>query len=114
MRTLLNDAGAFIIEDLGPGGRSVSPVPRRVVTISAAVGNRPTESGNAEAGTKDIEYEITRALVRTVPTDSTDARRWDRAHPVSTYLAQHAYAGPAGTLDDLDQGRRVPSPRPIP
>ena len=103
VRTLLNDAGAFIIEDLGPGGRSVfRPFHEELSRYLRLSATAPTESGNAEAGTKDIEYEITRALVRTVPTDSTDARRWDRAHPyVSTYLAQHAYAGPAGTLDDL-------------
>ena len=94
VRALLNTAGSFITEDLGPGGRSVfRPFHEELATYL-----RRTEASD----TSRIERAITHALLRTVPTDSTGSRLWDRAHPyVRTYLAEHAQAASNETLDAL-------------
>jgi hypothetical protein len=98
VRILLNNAGAYIVEDLGPGERSVF---RPFHEVLSEYLRRSGISGT-ERDTPRIENAITHALLDTVPTDSRNIRRWERIHPyLLTYLAEHAHAASTGVLENL-------------
>lgn len=100
VRWLLDRAAAYVVEDLGPGQRSVYRPFHDV--LAAYLRGKPTNTGpdGAEDRTeKDVWHEhqfqtekvITNALLETVPADAEGQRQWDFAHPyLRTYLVQHA------------------------
>ncbi len=100
IRWLLGKAGAYIVEDLGPGERSVyRPFHDLLAThlrSEPSAGQRETD-GTAvawEQRRSRTEATITRALIATVPAGPQDRPDWLAAHPyLTTYLAQHAAAG---------------------
>ncbi|MDQ0765364.1 WD40 repeat domain-containing protein [Streptomyces canus] len=85
IRLLQKQAGAYIVEDLGPGNRSVF----RPIHHELTAHLRGEPSGEAQT--------VTDALLATVPTTSDGRRLWASAHPyVLTYLPRHASdVGPA-------------------
>lgn len=95
VRWLLGRAGSYVVEDRGPGGRSVfRPFHDRLGEyLRDAVGAR----SEAKAG---VPEAITGALIASVGLNSE--RSWDRAHPyVLTYLAEHAHDAGGGSLSAL-------------
>ncbi|MFF3113441.1 hypothetical protein ACFVSN_30120 [Kitasatospora sp. NPDC057904] len=94
VRLLLEQAGAYVVEDLGAGNRSVFRPVHHELTAHLR-GPRP-----------DVAQTVTDALVATVPTNGEGRRLWASAHPyVLTYLPHHASdAGPAlaSLTRDLD------------
>ena len=109
VRWLIGKAGAYVVEDLGPGGRSVYR-PFHDLLAAHLRGEPNTEQDDtcpAAAGAWQqrrarTEKRITDALLATVPVDSQGRPDWPTAHPyLQTYLYQHAEAaGPetAGAL----------------
>jgi WD40 repeat protein len=86
VRRLLDRAGAYVVEDIGPGGRSVfRPFHDRLAEYLLARSSiNDQERATAEA-------TVVGALLDTL--GPSGARRWDRAHPyLRTYLAEHALA----------------------
>ncbi len=111
VRWLLGKAGAYVIEDLGPGGRSVY---RPFHDLLAAHlrgepgtghdGRDPAASGAWQQRRVGTEHVITGALLATVPAGRQGQRDWPAAHPyLRTYLAQHAAAAGPGALAVLVQ-----------
>ncbi len=103
VRWLLGRAGAYIVEDLGPGERSVF---RPFHDLLAAHLRGEPSTGQTQPDSRATttsqerrsraEMEITRALLATVPAGAHGGPDWLAAHPyLRTYLAQHAAA--AGT-----------------
>ena len=100
VRWLLDKAGAYVVEDLGPGQRSVYRPFHDVLAAYLRGEPTDTEPGSSEdLAAKDAwerhksetEKVITNALLETVPVDATGQREWDAAHPyLKTYLFQHA------------------------
>ena len=112
IRWLLANAGAYIVEDLGPGKRSVYR-PFHDLLAAHLRGEPTTEQREADPAAAAAWHErrtsteaaITRALLGTVPAAPEGGPDWLTAHPyLTTYLAQHAAA--AGTAD-----ARRPHPR---
>ncbi len=103
IRWLLAHAGAYIVEDIGPGKRSAYRPFHDL--LAAHLRGEPTteqrEAGPAVAAAwherrTRTETAITRALLATVPSGPDGEPDWLTAHPyLRTYLAQHAAA--AGT-----------------
>ena len=101
VKWLLRNAGAYIVEDLGPGGRSVFRPFHDL--LAAHLRGEPTKEQNeanpAATGAwqqrrAQAEQAITDALLGTVPAADDHTRDWEVAHPyLLTYLAQHAAAG---------------------
>ena len=100
VRWLLNNAGAYIVEDVGPGQRSVfrpfhdllaahlrgQPTDEQILTDPAAV-------DAWQQRREQIERDITRVLLDSIPSFSDGEANWELAHPyLRTYLAQHARA----------------------
>ena len=113
VRWLLGTAGAYVIEDLGPGGRSVYrpfhdllAVHLRREPATGHDGRDPAATGAWQQQRAVTEQVITGALLATVPAGRHGQRDWPIAHPyVRTYLAQHAAAGPgalAALVQDAD------------
>ena len=114
VRWLLDNVGAYIVEDLGPGQQSVFRPFHDL--IAAHLRGQPSEEqiaadpAAAEAWQQrrqQIESDITRALLDSIPTISDGGPNWEQAHPyLHTYVAQHAHeAGPdtfAELVADLD------------
>jgi len=111
VRWLLGEAGAYVIEDLGPGGRSVY---RPFHDLLAAHlrgepgtghdGRDPAATAAWQQRRAVTEHVITGALLATVPAGRQGQRDWPTAHPyVRTYLAQHAAAAGPGALAALVQ-----------
>jgi WD40 repeat protein len=108
VRWLLDNAGSYIVEELGDGGRSVFRPFHDL--IAAHLRDQPVTEG-AIAGPAasswperriQIERSITRALLDTVPTAESAGRNWSSAHPyLRTYLAQHAKAAGPETFSAL-------------
>jgi WD40 repeat protein len=94
---LLEHAGAYIIEDLGPGGRSVYRPFHELLATYLRSGSDIAASPPATAQVyrqrhRSAEIAFTEALLGTLPATPT-GRRWSDAHPyLRTYLAEHAHA----------------------
>jgi WD40 repeat protein len=86
VRWLLDKAGAYVVEDHGPGGRSVfRPFHDRLADYVRE------QSATTHDDTARVEAAVAAALLSTLSPGGI--RRWDRAHPyVRTYLAEHALA----------------------
>jgi WD40 repeat protein len=99
VRQLLDRAGAYIVEDVGPGQRSVFRPVHHLLTIHFR------ELAAATATARDpqaVQQAVTDALVNTVPLARGGHRAWTSAHPyLRTYLALHASEAGAATLADL-------------
>jgi WD40 repeat protein len=104
---LLDKAGSYIVEDLGPGGRSVFR-PFHDLLAAHLRGEPPKEQNEANPAATSAwqqyrtqaEHAITRALLASVPTADDHTRDWEAAHPyLRTYLAQHAAR--AGLLTEI-------------
>jgi DNA-binding beta-propeller fold protein YncE len=110
VRWLLAKAGAYVVEDSGPGQRSVYR-PFHDVLAAHLRGEPNAESGVGDLASDErwqqeraqIEQRITSALLSTVPA-GRHGRDWTSAHPyLRTYLAQHAAAAGTETFADLIQ-----------
>ena len=110
VRWLLRNAGAYIVEDLGPAGRSVYR-PFHDLLAAHLRGELSTEQDDRAPAVTDTwqqrrvrtEQGVTAALLATVPA-GMQGRDWRSAHPyLRTYLAQHAAAAGAGALSALVQ-----------
>ena len=110
VRWLLGTAGAYVIEDLGPGGRSVYrpfhdllAAHLRGEPATGHDGRDPAATGAWQQQRAVTEHVITGALLATVPA-GRHGRDWPTAHPyLRTYLAQHAAAAGPGALPALVQ-----------
>jgi WD40 repeat protein len=114
VRWLLDNAGAYVVEDVGPGQRSVFRPFHDLV--AAHLRGQPDDEQIAtdravraawQLQRQQVEQDVTRALLDSRPTASDGEPDWQLAHPyVRTYLAQHAHAaGPdifARLAADLD------------
>jgi WD40 repeat protein/energy-coupling factor transporter ATP-binding protein EcfA2 len=114
VRWLLDNAGGYIVEDLGPGQTSAfRPFHEMLAAHLRGEPNRETLLNDPSAAqawvarSERTEAAITRALLGTVPTDSGGHLDWQQAHPyLRTYLARHAHAASpqnlARLVTDLD------------
>ena len=105
---LFANAGAYIVEDLGPGDRSVYRLFHDM--LAAHLRGEPTSEQREltaapvarEERRNRIETAITRALLATVPAAPEGGPDWLTAHPyLTTHLAQHAAAAGTEMLADL-------------
>jgi WD40 repeat protein len=111
---LRDNAGAYYVEDLGPGQRSVFRPFHDL--LAAHLRGQPSDEQAAtdpavleawRQRPQQAEKAITRALLDSNPAASNGRPDWEHAHPyLRTYLAQHALAaGPdmfAELVGDLD------------
>ena len=109
VRWLLGKAGALIVEDLGPGERSVYR-PFHDLLAAYLRGEPIVERGETEAPEiwgkrrSRTEAAITQALLDTVPHGPQGRPDWLAAHPyLVTYLGQHAAAAGTGKLAELTE-----------
>jgi WD40 repeat protein len=109
VRWLRDRAGAYITEDLGPGGRSVFR-PFHDLLAAHLRGQPSAEAEDADPAAvsawrqRSIQSEqaVVRALLDTVSTAGSPRRDWMSAHPyLRTYLAQHAKAAAPDTFSAL-------------
>jgi WD40 repeat protein len=109
IRWLLAHAGAYIVEDLGPGKRSAYR-PFHDLLAAHLCGEPTTEQREADPAAAAAWHErrtrteaaITRALLGTVPSGPDGKPDWLTAHPyLRTYLAQHAAAAGAEMFASL-------------
>ena len=111
VRWLLEKAGAYVVEDLGPGQRSafrpfhdLFATHLRGEPSSEQIGSDPTANTNWQQRRHQAEKAITEALLATVPSDGAGRRDWVSAHPyLRTYLAQHAAAAGPEALSAVVQ-----------
>jgi WD40 repeat protein len=111
IRWLLDKAGAYVVEDAGPGERSVfRPFHDLLAThlrgepSAGQLSSRPDAKSNWQQRRQWAENAITEALLTTVPTNERSGRDWIAAHPyLRTYLAQHAASAGTETLAALVQ-----------
>ncbi|MFE5589130.1 hypothetical protein [Streptomyces sp. NPDC056549] len=96
VRWLLENAGAYIVEDLGPGGKSVFRLFHRALVThlrSQTMNGLPSSTHRQQGYEAECEQAVTDALLTTVPRNSAGQRDWLSAHLyLRTYLAQHAAA----------------------
>ena len=109
VRWLLEKAGAYIVEDLGAGGRSVyrpfHDLLGAHLRSEPSIDVDPRVAAAWEQARGRTERAIARALLATIPTASGDRPDWLMAHPyVRTYVAQHA-AARTQALAELVQDR---------
>ncbi|MGP4090316.1 AAA family ATPase [Streptomyces sp. KR55] len=109
VRWLQEKAGAYIVEDLGPGQRSVFR-PFHDLLAAHLRGEISAEQAAADSAALHIWQErqartqeaLTSALLSTVPTSASGQRQWLSAHPyLHTYLAQHAATAGTDILSAL-------------
>jgi WD40 repeat protein len=109
VRWLRDRAGAYITEDLGPGGRSVFR-PFHDLLAAHLRGQPSAEAEDADPAAVSAwrqrsvqsEQAVVRALLDTVSTAGSPRRDWMSAHPyLRTYLAQHAKAAASDTFSAL-------------
>lgn len=104
---LIENAGGYITEDLGPGETSVYRPYHNLLTTylrgeRAGVGGSPISPHGRPSESERAETAITLALLDTVPIGPGGFRDWERAHPyLRTYLARHAYAAGEQTFSLL-------------
>jgi hypothetical protein len=106
VRWLLDTAGAYVVEDVGPGQRSVFRPLHDLV--AAHLRGQPDDEQTAidpavreawQQRSQQLEGDITRALLDSLPTSPAGEADWQLAHPyLRTYLAQHAHAAGPGTF----------------
>jgi WD40 repeat protein len=106
IRWLRGEAGAYIIEDTGPGGRSVfRPFHDLLTAHLQASGEEPGRDTVSPGHREWVNGLIADALLASVPADETGARLWAQAHPyLRSYLAQHAADAGADRLTALLTG----------
>lgn len=114
VRWLLHTRGRYIVEDLGPGHRSVfRPFHELLTAYLRGEPGRDSSSTDVVSQTawrvrrQRTEAAITRALLDSVPTGADGRRDWPLAHPyLHSYLVRHAHAAGPETLallvSDLD------------
>ena len=109
IRWLLGSAGVYIVEDLGPGQRSVYR-PFHELLAAYLRGEPTTEQREADPAAAAAWHEhrtrteaaITRALCHTVLEAPEGGPDWLTAHPyLTTYLSQHGAAAGTQTLAGL-------------
>jgi hypothetical protein len=108
VRYLLDKCGAYVVEDVGPGQRSVFRPFHELLAVHLR-GESSAERNRSDAATESCreqgrlaEEAITNALLTTVPAYGQTSRDWASAHPyLRTYLAQHAAAAGTHTLTAL-------------
>jgi WD40 repeat protein len=109
VRYLLDNAAAYIVEDIGPGQRSVFR-PFHDLIAAHLRGQPSDEQLTTDRAAKDawqqrrhqVERAITRALLGTVPATSDGKPDWELAHPyLRAYLADHAANAGTATLGTL-------------
>jgi hypothetical protein len=109
VRWLLARAGAYIVEDLGPGQRSVYR-PFHDLLAAHLRGESSAEPDASDLAATSAwnqhqartEAAITRSLITAVPAGVGGGTDWPAAHPyLRTYLAQHAAAAGTATLANL-------------
>ena len=109
VRWLLDNAGAYVVEDVGPGQRSVF---RPFHDLLAAhlrgqpsdeqIATSPTTGDAWQQQRQQIENDITGVLLDSVPASSDGKADWELAHPyLRSYLAQHARAAGPDTFAEL-------------
>ena len=102
---LLRNAGAYVVEDLGPGGRSVFRPFHDL--LAAHLRGQPAEEQMVgedawQRRRQRAERDITRVLLDGAPTTPDGGVDWELVHPyVRTYLAQHAQAAGPETFAEL-------------
>jgi WD40 repeat protein len=114
VRWLLNNAGAYVVEDEGPGQRAAFR-PFHDLLGAHLRGEPSAEQMYSDQGAqrdwehrrRQAEKAITDTLLATVRANGEARRDWIPAHPyLRTYLAQHAAAAGTQTLtaltDDMD------------
>lgn len=94
IRWLLDSVGEYVVEDIGPGGRSVYRLSHDL--LAAHLRGESTRSwaspGGEHARHRQVHRAIAEALLATIPRKG-GTRDWRGAHPyVLTYFAQHAQA----------------------
>ena len=103
VRWLLGRAGAFIVEGVGPGGRSAFR-PFHDLLGAYLRGQPPADAQEFDTGlakawrerSASTQRALCRALLDTVPAWGAAGRDWTSAHPyLTTYLAEHARAAGA-------------------
>ena len=106
IRWLRDEAGAYIVEDTGTGGRSVfRPFHDLLAAHLRASGEAPGHETLSAGHRERVNGLVTDALLAGVPTDETGARLWAQAHPyLRSYLAQHAADAGADRLTALLTG----------
>jgi WD40 repeat protein len=106
VRRLRDEAGAYIVEDTGPGGRAVfRPFHDLLAAHLRASGEAPGRETVSVGHVERINGLVTDALMAGVPTDETRARLWTQAHPyLRSYLAQHAADAGADRMTALLAG----------
>jgi WD40 repeat protein len=108
VRWLLDKAGAYIVEDAGPGQRSVYRLFHDVLAthLRKEPGTEQRRSTTASSEWEQhqhfTEMSITRTLLGTVQPGPGGRPDWLTAHPyLTTYLAQHATAAGPAALAEL-------------
>jgi WD40 repeat protein/tetratricopeptide (TPR) repeat protein len=110
VRWLLGKAGAYIVEDLGPAGRSVYRPFHELLAAhlrsepnTERDGDDSAVSGAWQQRRAKTERAITDALLASVP-EGAHGRDWRSCHPyLRTYLAEHASAAGPETFSALVQ-----------
>ena len=109
VRWLFNKAGAYITEDLGPGGRPVFrpfhdllAAHLRGQPSAEAEDTDPAAAGAWRQHSLQTEQAVVRGLLGTVSTAGSPQQDWMSAHAyLRTYLAQHAKAAGPETFSAL-------------
>jgi hypothetical protein len=101
VRGLLDGAGgAYVVEDLGPGGRSVFRPFHDVLGEYLRAQSVTGDNGSDEDHSVRVQAKLTETLLDTL--GPKGGRRWDWTHPyLRTYLGEHALAGGSDVFSEL-------------
>ena len=101
VRWLLDNAAAYIVEDLGPGATSVFRPFHNL--IASHLRGAPGHTGRHR---REAETAIYNALLDVVPDGGKTLGDWVAAHPyLHAYLAQHAAGAGTSTLAELAKNK---------